>query len=119
MNPGTIHRRIWKAPNPSATTIVSASMPPSLLSGASSVSRSGISSRTATAAQAQEQLTQALERDRTLFEYVEQDWANEEWIRGGYGAHLGPGVWTAYGDQLRAPHGLVQSLQRGSHKPNR
>jgi len=44
---------------------------------------------------------------REPLEYVEQDWAGEEWIRGGYGAHLGPGVWTGYGDQLRAPHGLV------------
>ncbi len=44
---------------------------------------------------------------RQPLEYVEQDWAEEEWIRGGYGAHLGPGVWTGYGSSLREPHGLV------------
>jgi monoamine oxidase len=44
---------------------------------------------------------------REPLEYVEQDWADVEWIRGGYGAHLGPGAWTGYGDQLRAPHGRV------------
>jgi monoamine oxidase len=44
---------------------------------------------------------------REPLEYVEQDWAEEEWIRGGYGAHLGPGVWTGYGSLLREPHGLV------------
>jgi monoamine oxidase len=42
-----------------------------------------------------------------VLEYVEQDWAGEEWIRGGYGAHLGPGVWTQYGSLLREPEGLV------------
>lgn len=48
------------------------------------------------------------ERARSgALEYVEQDWAEEEWIRGGYGAHLGPGAWTAYGSLLRAPEGLV------------
>ena len=40
-------------------------------------------------------------------EYVEQDWAAEEWIRGGYGAHLAPGTWTDYGDLLREPEGRV------------
>jgi len=40
-------------------------------------------------------------------EYVEQDWAEQEWIRGGYGAHLGPGTWTHYGSLLREPEGLV------------
>ena len=40
-------------------------------------------------------------------EYVEQDWAGEEWIRGGYGAHLAPGTWTQYGRLLRRPEGLV------------
>ena len=40
-------------------------------------------------------------------EYVEQDWAGEEWIRGGYGAHLAPGTWTSYGHLLREPEGLV------------
>ncbi len=48
------------------------------------------------------------ERARTeVLEYVEQDWAEEEWIRGGYGAHLGPGVWTQYGSLLREPEGAI------------
>ena len=42
-----------------------------------------------------------------VLEYVEQDWANEEWIRGGYGAHLGTGVWTQYGSLLREPEGRI------------
>lgn len=44
---------------------------------------------------------------REPLEYVEQDWAEEEWIRGGYGAHLGPGTWTHYGSLLREPEGLL------------
>lgn len=40
-------------------------------------------------------------------EYVEQDWAGEEWIRGGYGAHLAPGTWTDYGPLLREPEGRI------------
>jgi len=44
---------------------------------------------------------------RGALEYVEQDWAGEEWIRGGYGAHLAPGTWTDYGHLLREPEGLV------------
>lgn len=47
------------------------------------------------------------ERARRPLEYVERDWAEEEWIRGGYGAHLGPGAWTQYGPLLREPEGLV------------
>jgi monoamine oxidase len=48
------------------------------------------------------------ERARTAaLEYVEQDWAEEEWIRGGYGAHLGPGAWTEYGSLLRVPEGRI------------
>jgi len=44
---------------------------------------------------------------REPLEYVDQDWAQEEWIRGGYGAHMGPGVWTGYGQLLRRPEGLI------------
>ena len=47
------------------------------------------------------------ERAREPLEYVEQDWAQEQWIRGGYGAHFAPGVWTHYGDLLREPEGLI------------
>ncbi len=44
---------------------------------------------------------------REPLEYVDRDWAEEEWIRGGYGAHLAPGTWTHYGDLLRRPEGLI------------
>jgi monoamine oxidase len=44
---------------------------------------------------------------REPLDYVEQDWAEEEWIRGGYGAHLGPGAWTHYGSLVRRPEGRV------------
>lgn len=44
---------------------------------------------------------------REPLEYVEQDWAEEQWIRGGYGAHFGPGTWTSYGRLLREPEGRV------------
>ena len=40
-------------------------------------------------------------------EIVEQDWSTEEWTRGCYGAHLAPGVWTAYGPALRTPCGRI------------
>lgn len=40
-------------------------------------------------------------------EYVDVDWAAEPWIRGCYGAHLPPGVWTQYGPALRAPVGRI------------
>jgi monoamine oxidase len=46
-------------------------------------------------------------RAREPLEYVEQDWAGEQWIRGGYGAHLGPGAWTHYGRLLREPEGRL------------
>jgi monoamine oxidase len=39
--------------------------------------------------------------------YVERNWAAEEFTRGCYGAHLTPGVWTAYGPALRAPVGRI------------
>jgi len=44
---------------------------------------------------------------REPLEYVERDWAAEEWIRGGYGAHLAPGTWTDYGPLLREPEGRI------------
>ena len=36
-------------------------------------------------------------------EYVERDWAAEEWSRGCYGGRFGTGVWTGYGEALRKP----------------
>ena len=40
-------------------------------------------------------------------EYVERDWAAEEWSRGCYGGRFGTGVWTGYGEALREPVGRV------------
>ena len=40
-------------------------------------------------------------------EYLEKDWMAEEYSRGCYGAHLTPGVWTAYGPALTEPVGRV------------
>lgn len=40
-------------------------------------------------------------------EFVERDWMAEEFSRGCYGAHFGPGVWTAYGTALREPIGRI------------
>jgi monoamine oxidase len=37
--------------------------------------------------------------------FVERVWADEEWSRGCYGAHMPTGAWTAYGPALRAPVG--------------
>lgn len=39
--------------------------------------------------------------------YHERDWMAEEFTRGCYGAHFGPGVWTAYGEALRASIGRI------------
>jgi len=36
-------------------------------------------------------------------EYVEQNWAAEEYSRGCYAGYMPPGVWTAYGPALREP----------------
>ena len=40
-------------------------------------------------------------------EYLERDWSAEEFTRGCYGAHFGPGTWTSYGEALRAPVGRI------------
>jgi monoamine oxidase len=40
-------------------------------------------------------------------EYVEKDWAAEEWSRGCYGGRFGTGVWTGYGQALREPVGRI------------
>jgi monoamine oxidase len=39
----------------------------------------------------------------TPVSYLEKDWSAEEFTRGCYGAHFAPGVWTSYGEALRAP----------------
>ncbi len=40
-------------------------------------------------------------------EYVEQSWVEEEYTRGCYAGYMPPGVWTAYGEALRAPVGRL------------
>jgi hypothetical protein len=45
-------------------------------------------------------------------EYVERDWAAEEWSRGCYGGRFGTGVWTGYGEALRDRR--VDGLRRGA-----
>ena len=40
-------------------------------------------------------------------QYVERDWMAEEFTRGCYGAHFGPGTWTSYGEAWRAPIGRI------------
>jgi monoamine oxidase len=39
--------------------------------------------------------------------YVERLWAEEEWTRGCYGAHMPTGGWTGYGRALREPIGPI------------
>jgi monoamine oxidase len=39
--------------------------------------------------------------------WFERDWAAEEWTRGAYCGYLPPGVWTRYGQALRAPIGAL------------
>jgi monoamine oxidase len=38
-------------------------------------------------------------------EVVELDWSSEPWSGGCYGGHFTTGVWTQFGEALRAPHG--------------
>jgi monoamine oxidase len=40
-------------------------------------------------------------------EYVEHDWAADEWSRGCYGGRLTPNAWTRYGPALRQAVGRV------------
>jgi len=40
-------------------------------------------------------------------EYVEHDWAGDEWSRGCYGGRLTPNAWTRYGPALRQPVGRI------------
>lgn len=47
------------------------------------------------------------ERARTSVDYVEKDWAEEEWSAGCYGGRMPTGVWTSLGPALREPHGAV------------
>ena len=47
------------------------------------------------------------EQAATPVRYVEQAWAEEEWTRGCYAGYMPPGVWTTYGEALRAPIGSL------------
>lgn len=47
------------------------------------------------------------ERALHPIEYIEQDWAAEEFSRGCYGGRMGTGVWTRYAQALRQPVGLI------------
>lgn len=40
-------------------------------------------------------------------EYVEHDWAADEWSRGCYGGRLTPNAWTQYGPAMRQPVGRI------------
>ena len=40
-------------------------------------------------------------------EYVEQNWAEEEYSRGCYAGFMAPGVWTSYGEALSQPIGRL------------
>jgi monoamine oxidase len=40
-------------------------------------------------------------------DFIEKDWTQEQWTRGCYGAHFGPGVWSHYGPALRQPVGRL------------
>ena len=44
-------------------------------------------------------------RARAPDAYVERLWAEEEWTRGCYGAHMPTGAWTSYGPALHPPLG--------------
>jgi monoamine oxidase len=43
------------------------------------------------------------EKARQPIDYIDQDWAAEEWTRGCYGGRLLPGAWTQFGPALREP----------------
>jgi len=47
------------------------------------------------------------EQARAPLEYIEQDWASEEYSRGGYTGQMPPGAWLDYGVALRAPIGRI------------
>jgi len=47
------------------------------------------------------------EQARTPLEYIERDWASEEYSRGGYLGYLPPGVWLDYGIAMTAPVGRI------------
>ncbi|WP_210435526.1 flavin monoamine oxidase family protein [Saccharopolyspora sp. ASAGF58] len=47
------------------------------------------------------------ERAADPLEYIEKNWLEEEWTRGGYGGVFAPGAWLDFGKALRAPVGHI------------
>ena len=47
------------------------------------------------------------DKAKAVEQYVEMSWSSEEYSRGCYAGYFPPGVWSDYGDQLRAPVGRV------------
>jgi monoamine oxidase len=47
------------------------------------------------------------EQARQPLEYIEHNWASEEWTRGCYAGIFPPGVWLDYGEALRTPIGRL------------
>lgn len=47
------------------------------------------------------------EQAKDYTSYIEQDWMAEAYTRGCYGGHFTPGVWTAFGNKLKAPIGNI------------
>jgi len=47
------------------------------------------------------------EEARTPIDYADKDWTSDPWTRGCYASILGPGVWTALGENLREPVGPI------------
>jgi monoamine oxidase len=41
------------------------------------------------------------------YDYIEQNWSEEEYSRGCYAAYMPTGVWTTYGEALRRPIGHI------------
>ncbi|PWH86472.1 flavin monoamine oxidase family protein [Brumimicrobium oceani] len=40
---------------------------------------------------------------KDYLDYIERNWCDEEFTRGGYGGHFTPGVWSGFGKYLRKP----------------
>lgn len=44
---------------------------------------------------------------RSPVDFLEKDWAADEFSRGCYGAHFAPGTWTSFGEALTEPCGRI------------
>lgn len=45
------------------------------------------------------------DQTRQAEDFVEFDWLDQEWTRGGFAAYLAPGAWSTFGPNLRKPVG--------------